>query len=191
MSSAQSARFAGPPKHPHLYQTIYMSLTHELQSRAAGRSARGFTLLFAVLVGSLLFSVGLAVANLAIKELTLSAAGKESEKAFYAADTGIECALYWDRRVAGTFPDSETAPRRASITCNAAAIALTVANETPSAATTTFRIDISPSCADVVVGKTEAQGGPAGSTVIESRGRSECGAAENPARVERALRVRY
>src|SRR3990167_11151100 len=61
-------------------------------------SQRGFTLLFAVLIGSLLFSVGIAIAHLSLKEIVLSSAGKESEKAFFAADTGTECALYWDRR---------------------------------------------------------------------------------------------
>lgn len=154
-------------------------------------STAGFTLLFAVLVGGLLFSIGIAIANIALKEIVLASAGKESETAFYAADTGTECALYWDLRVGATFPNSETASRRSSITCNRSPISLTVTGQTSSAATTVFRINFSPSCADVVVGKTKPQGGAPGSTVIESRGRNDCGAGDNPARVERALRVRY
>lgn len=152
---------------------------------------RGFTLLFAVLVGSLLFSIGIAIANLAIKEIVLASAGKESEKAFYAADTGTECALYWDLRVGSTFPNSSTAPRRSFITCNTTSLSLTVTNQASAAATTAFRISFSPSCADVTVVKTKPQGGSSGSTVIESRGRNDCGEGDNPARVERAIRVRY
>lgn len=148
--------------------------------------ARGFTLLFAVLVGSLLFSLGVAIANLTLKELAFSGAGKESETAFFASDSGTECALYWDLRVGNTFPNSNSAPRRSSIVCNGLALSLTVTGQTSSAATTTFRESFSPSCADVIVGKTRA-----GSTVIESRGRNDCGVGDNPARVERALRVRY
>src|ERR1700733_8237439 len=57
---------------------------------------KGFTLLFAVLVSSLILAIGLSVANLTIKEIQLSGTGRASQFAFYAADTGSECALYWD-----------------------------------------------------------------------------------------------
>src|SRR3989344_2638244 len=57
---------------------------------------QGFTLLFAILVASLLLSVGLAILDLTVKRLTLSAFGRESLMAFYAADSGAECARYWD-----------------------------------------------------------------------------------------------
>ncbi len=57
---------------------------------------KGVTLLLAVLVSSLLLSIGLAIFNITIKELLISGSGRESQFAFYAADTGAECALYWD-----------------------------------------------------------------------------------------------
>lgn len=57
---------------------------------------KGFTLTFAILVGALLLSIGISMANLALKELALSSIGKESRSAFYAADSGIECAIFWD-----------------------------------------------------------------------------------------------
>lgn len=152
--------------------------------------ARGFTLLFSVLIGSLLFSVGMAIAHLAAKEVVLSAAGKESEAAFFAADTGVECALYWDLRVGYTFPTS-TAARRdpdGRIKCNNNDnVTLTFSPVTASAATTTFQLPLSYGCAYVTVGKTASPE----RVVIESRGRNECGGGVNPARVERALRVRY
>ncbi|MEK7208622.1 MAG: hypothetical protein AAB699_03720 [Patescibacteria group bacterium] len=157
----------------------------------SSRRARGFTLLFAVLIGSLLFSLGLAVSHVALREVVLAAAGKESERAFYAADAGSECALYFDLRVGGTFPDSSSAPRRASVACAGGTSALTVVSETGFAATTTFRLSLASQCADVAVGKVKPQGRASGRTVIESRGRNDCGEGDNPARVERALRVRY
>ena len=57
---------------------------------------KGFTLLFAVLISSLLLSVGIAILDLSIKEFALAAASRESQYAFYAADDGLECGLYWD-----------------------------------------------------------------------------------------------
>lgn len=57
---------------------------------------RGFAMLFAVLTSSVLLSIGLSIFSLTIKELALSSSGRESQAAFYAADSGIECGLYWD-----------------------------------------------------------------------------------------------
>lgn len=59
---------------------------------------RGFTLLMAALVGSLVLSLGLSIVAIARKSVTLSSIGRDSQFAFYAADTGAECALYWDIR---------------------------------------------------------------------------------------------
>ena len=59
--------------------------------------SRGFTLLFAALVGALVIAVGMAILNITLKQLILASAGKASQQAFYAADAGVECALYLDR----------------------------------------------------------------------------------------------
>lgn len=56
----------------------------------------GFVLSFSVLIAGVLLSVGLAIFSITLKELLLSSGGRESQFAFYAADTGGECALYWD-----------------------------------------------------------------------------------------------
>lgn len=61
----------------------------------------GFTLFYAVLVSSLLLALGLAIFNITYKELILSAGARESATAFYAADSGLECALFWDRKHTG------------------------------------------------------------------------------------------
>ncbi|PCH92027.1 hypothetical protein COB80_00760 [Candidatus Kaiserbacteria bacterium] len=58
-------------------------------------SQRGFTLMLASLVASLLTALGLAMFTIAQKEIILSSLGRDSQVAFYAADTGAECALYW------------------------------------------------------------------------------------------------
>jgi len=67
-------------------------------------SRRGFTLYYAMLFGSVMLAIGASLLNISLKELRLSSALNESEYAFYAADSGIECALYWDSNANNIFP---------------------------------------------------------------------------------------
>jgi hypothetical protein len=57
---------------------------------------RGFTLLFAILVSVMVLAVGASIINISLKQVILSGSGRESQFAFYAANTGMECALFWD-----------------------------------------------------------------------------------------------
>lgn len=67
---------------------------------------KGYTLLFAVLVSSLVLSVGVSILNISKKELLLTTGARDSSAAFYAADGGLECAVYADNL--GTFdPNSD------------------------------------------------------------------------------------
>jgi Tfp pilus assembly protein PilX len=59
-------------------------------------SNSGFTLMLATLIASLMSSLGIAMFTIAQKEVALSTIGRDSQFAFYAADLGAECALYWD-----------------------------------------------------------------------------------------------
>lgn len=58
---------------------------------------RGFTLLFSIIVSSLVLAVGIAIINITLKQFILSGISEASEKAFYAANAGSECLRYWDR----------------------------------------------------------------------------------------------
>ena len=55
----------------------------------------GFTLLFTLLIISISLSISVGVSNLLREEIKLSGTAKDSQLAFYAADSGTECALYW------------------------------------------------------------------------------------------------
>jgi hypothetical protein len=68
-----------------------------IHHKSFSNSQAGFSVLFAALIGGLLLSVGVAILSITLKQITLASAGRESQKAFYAADTGTECALYLDR----------------------------------------------------------------------------------------------
>lgn len=60
------------------------------------KEQKGFAVLFAVLTSSLLVTIGISIYGISIKELTMSTSAKDSQTAFYAADSARECALYWD-----------------------------------------------------------------------------------------------
>src|ERR1700743_3560876 len=57
---------------------------------------RGFTLLVAVILTSVILSGGLALLDISYKQVTRAASARQSQYAFYNADSAIECALYWD-----------------------------------------------------------------------------------------------
>ena len=56
----------------------------------------GYTLLFAVLVSSIVLSVGISILTISKKEFLLASSARESMSALYAADSGLECAMYQD-----------------------------------------------------------------------------------------------
>lgn len=146
---------------------------------------RGFTLLFAVLISGILLAIGAAIFNITLKEVDLSASARESQFALYAADTGTECALYWDLQ----HDAFDTNDPDDSITC--LNDSWSVAHESIAGGMRhTFDLSFTPArpyCATVVVTKRD---GPPETTSIEARGYNTC-TADTRRRVERALEVNY
>lgn len=183
-------------------QHFFSSLKHTQMSREEG----GFTLLLAILVISIILSIGLAIVNVTVREYLISGMGRESEIAFYAADGGMECATYWDTRAdGGSFAFGA---EDASVTCMGTNLAVDTTSSGGTLRTSLFEIDWGPEdeglCARVAVrkyydpsdsivmqsGATCAQGRIC--TELESRGyNTSCNTIETAGRVaERALRAR-
>ena len=81
---------------------------------------KGFVILIAIVVSSLIVSMGIFISTVAYKELVLSTSAKSSQKAFYIADSVLECALRADVRDL-IFDDSSINGKRANdigFTCN-------------------------------------------------------------------------
>jgi len=57
---------------------------------------RGSTLFIAVTIASLVVVIAMGIMNLTLRELKLSFLARESQAALSAADSGLECAMYWD-----------------------------------------------------------------------------------------------
>lgn len=78
------------------------------------KKSQGYTLLFSILITSLVMSVSLSILSIARKEVILSSAALESQVAIFTADTAMECAIYWDSKLAFATTTSATT----TITCN-------------------------------------------------------------------------
>lgn len=176
------------------------------------KNQKGFTLFIALIVSTILLSVGFSIGNIIFKQIQLSTAGRESQVAFYAADSAAECALYWDRKngagdsvidqAFGTSTDI-TATQALGIKCGSGALgdgAVFIASKeiVGDYATTTFYIDYHDltgegynSCAKVTVGRSPSY------TAIDARGYNadfvtddQCDVT-NPRTVERGLFLLY
>ncbi len=152
---------------------------------------RGYTLLFAVLVSSLVLSVGISILTVSKKEFLLASSARESTTAFYAADSALECAVYYDfnRRA---FVEADLTFASIVKCADNSPVAFNHAFNNP---TTTYSYDIKLnglSCARVKVIKNSTNG----KASIESSGYnvgwsgSSC-TASSPKRVERALYYSY
>ena len=56
----------------------------------------GFALLFAVLLASFLITLGISIFSISLKEIQITTSVRDSQVAYYVADSARECALYWD-----------------------------------------------------------------------------------------------
>ena len=156
-----------------------MKLSHD--------TPRGFTLLLAVLTSSILLALGFAIFNIINKEVVLTSAGRESQFAFYAADSGVECALYWD------FQNNAfaTSSPLTDIQCGGASVALT-RNYEPigDTYTTTFSFSLGSTQSDPCSSVEVVRNHNPTRTTIQSSGFNSC-VTTNPRRIERAIRVQY
>ncbi len=182
------------------------------------QTQKGFSVLFASLVGSLVLAIGLAILSITIKQITLSSAGRESQKAFYAADTGTEFALFLDRGGDNTdCPDGIFPVPPSTTICGindhpylfdtvtlnddgangyeeTAFLKVESADATKTVSLIrvqrTNPINNNPICFDVYITKISYDNGITVATEIESRGYSTCNESASN-RFERAIRTFY
>jgi hypothetical protein len=83
---------------------------------------QGFAILYAILVSSLVLLIGVGLYEITAREIVLSSSASQSQVAFFAADTGIECALYWDLKATENGSVGSFATSSAGITLTASAL---------------------------------------------------------------------
>lgn len=116
------------------------------------KGEKGFTLLLAALVASIVLTLGMGIFQIAFKQVNLSAVGRDSQFAFYAADTGAECALYWDVR----FDYFGVNPPAGNAFCGGGANPLVVSGHSSNfPRTMTFEFETNGRCTEVTVVKSK------------------------------------
>ncbi len=146
---------------------------------------RGVALFIAIMVSGVVLAIGAGMVDIVSKEIRLSSIGRQSSEAFYAADTGLECALYYDDVLGGNtiFPkdNSGTPPNPTSFTCAGGSVAgITVSSGSVSASTTftvNFSNSINDPCSIITVSKYQDLIGN-DKTKINSVGLSSCNASK-------------
>jgi Tfp pilus assembly protein PilX len=74
----------------------------------------GFTLFFAVMAVSIVISIGITLSIIALKETSLAGIRRESQLAYYAAESGTSCATYYLLEALKT----NSAPTSITMECN-------------------------------------------------------------------------
>lgn len=148
---------------------------------------KGIALLFSIMLSAIFLTIALGVLNISVKELNFSSSAKDASNAFFAADSGVECALYNDKTGSTTFTVAG-----GTIDCFGTSYTLS-----PSFGFNITRLGSNnSSCAKVNVSKTFDSNTPPNviSTIITSKGYnlgdSDC-TSSNINRVERVLEVNY
>ncbi|MBY0473085.1 hypothetical protein K2Q00_02245 [Patescibacteria group bacterium] len=172
---------------------------------------RGFTIFFATLVASLALAIGLGIYDVVVRQLGLSTTVSQSQYAIYAADSGAECALYWDSKYGGSgsafATSSASNPPTSGIVCGSYDMAAAGTPPVPfatqptgwtpwsvvstaNAATTTFTLTFPgySYCAVVEVGKTTDVSGTV-QTIAYSHGFNTC--VPGATQLERELKITY
>ncbi len=147
----------------------------------------GFVILFAVTISAILLAIALGIANIALKEVRFSTNSRGTNDAFFAADTGIECALFNDTSGINAFRQSNGPD---FIECNDMTIDLTTGS--PSWNFVVTQLGNGQSCAKVNLTKTFSPN----TTTIISKGYNNGGSISEVCdpgsnSIERQLEITY
>jgi Tfp pilus assembly protein PilX len=149
---------------------------------------KGFALVIAVILTSVSLAIGIALLDVAYKQVILSATAKQSQYAFYAADGLLECALYHDQKF-GTF-DFNATTNPTSIQCDST----NITPGTPFSSTVgqNKTVRFSKPCPGGGTSGTVTvyKNGSTGATSIFATGYNVCNASD-PRRIERGLKAIY
>lgn len=141
-------------------------------------------MLFTVLVMSLILTIAIGISNMTFKQAILSGLAKDSQVAFYQADTGTECGMYYDLTRLTFPPGTVFADAPDELLCGTSQLRLNTAVSTDNYFLYENRSSQTEPCMSILFDKTDST-----DKVILSRGYNICDT--HPRKVERALEVRY
>jgi len=142
------------------------------------KQQKGYAILFTVVIVSAISVITAGLTNAAYKQLILSSLAKDSQLAFYQADTAGDCALYADR-IRGVIPGAWTC---GGLNLNVAVVGTgyTIYPTSPNVTTPCFRIDVTET----------VLAGPITETSISAKGYNICNTS-NVRTVEREIKIKF
>ncbi len=78
------------------YNLSFIIYNSRIQNYFSKKNNSGFVLLFAIIAVSIILTMTMGILTISFKEVALSTSARDSHYAFFAADTGVECGLYYD-----------------------------------------------------------------------------------------------
>jgi len=149
------------------------------------KNQKGYAILFTIVIVSAVSVITAGLTNAVYKQLVLSSLAKDSQSAFYQADTAGDCALYADRVNPGGIITTG-----GSWSCGGSSLTVTPTTgvgytiyPTPADENSTdpcFRIDVTKDNSTPLIMKT----------TIKAKGYNFCDKA-NPRTVEREIKIEY
>jgi Tfp pilus assembly protein PilX len=157
---------------------------------AESRAPRGFTLLIALIFTSVILAVGLALLDITYKQVILSATARQSQYAFYAADSAMECALYWDNKMDEFDYSSEPVGTQVgNITCEGQTFYFNGGAVSSGSRLTTFNVPCAAGGSSIQA-SVSVYKSSTGGTSIFANGFNTC-TVTDPQRIERGLESTY
>lgn len=158
----------------------------------------GFAMLFTVLIISIILAIAIGISSSSFKQSILSGLVRDSQIAFYQADSATECALRYELQVASSKGRAAPDVPCATLAADGKSITnKTYAQTNASAGTSGYFIyedstlsggtgDKTKPCFTMIFDKTD----PNGAGLIQGYGYNTCDD-KNPRRIERAIEVVY
>ena len=160
------------------------------------KPVRGLTLLIAVILSSVVLSVALSLLDITYKQIILTSSAKQSQFAFYSADSAMECALYWDQKM-DAFSYTASSYLTSGITCADASgnvqtifplAAPNSSSQSGSVRTTVINLPCTGGGTSGQVTISKPSG--SGTATIFATGYSSCSSSD-PRRIERGVKATY
>lgn len=145
----------------------------------------GFVLLFVIVISSIILAITLSIMDISLKEIKFGTSVRDTNDAFFAADTGAECALMNDKSTSNSFVQTGGS---GTVTCLGGSIPINGAYPSWNFVLSGLGSGGGLSCARVTVDKSVS---PA--TAIISKGFNNGGSScvSNSNTVERQLELNY
>ncbi|MDB5245056.1 MAG: seg [Parcubacteria group bacterium] len=152
-------------------------------------ASQGFALLITLIFVSVILALGVSLLDVAYKQVLLSSSARQSQFAFYNADSAMECTLYFDQKKGvfrWDFPGSQ-GDTSLNVVCSGLDVTNYTATQGGGVRTTTYTV---PCASGGISATITVLKQPSGATDIYSNGYSTCDSSASN-RIERGLKVHY